>query len=182
MTTNAFLRRSWLGRCVVIAACVLALIAASPQAARAATLAEYGLLLALIAVVCIGALFETPHGNAVLTQLVDAVDGARQANSEGDTIHEFARVSKALGAAHALMGMTSACDGCDTLRNGLQEIIGRLAAFKADIIGVAHACHPNGIIQPNEQCDPLAVPTGCPITIELTFCNDECRCQPVPVP
>jgi len=182
MTTNQFLKRSWLGRCLVIAACLLTLIAAAPQTVRAATLVEYGLLLGLIAVVCIGAVFETPHGNAVLAQLVGAVEGARDASAEGDTPHELARVSKALGAAHALVGMTSACDSCDTLRSGLQEIIGTLAAFKTDIIGVVRTCHPNGIVQSNEQCDPLAVPTGCPITIELTFCNDECRCQPVPVP
>jgi len=180
MRRNEFLKRCWLGRCLVIAACVLVLIAASPQAAPAATLAEYGLLLALIAVVCIGALFETPHGNAVLTQLLVAVNGAAQANSEGDSPHELGRVSKAMGAAEALMGMTSACDTCDALRSGLQEIIGRLSTFKADIIGVARACHPNGIIQPHEQCDPLAVPTGCPVSTVLTFCSDECLCQSIP--
>jgi len=180
MRTIELLKRCCLGRCLVIALCVLVLIAASPQPAPAATLAEYGLLLALIAVVCIGAIFETPQGNTVLTQLQAAVTGAAQANSQGDRPHELSRLSKAIGAAEALVGITSACDTCDGLRSGLQQIIGTLSTFKADTIGATGTCHPNGVVQPHEQCDPLAVPTGCPISTVLTFCSDECLCQVIP--
>src|SRR5438477_9297221 len=176
MWTMKFLKSHWLGPWLVGGLCALVLLtSAAPPKADAATMAEYGLLLALIAVVCIGALFEAPPGQVVRNQLQAAVEGARLARSEGDQHKEVGRLSKAIGAAEALMGMTSSCDGCDELRGGLQQIIGQLTLFKSEALGVSGTCNPNGVVQGNEQCDPLAVPTGCPTnTLEVRFCNVEC--------
>ena len=78
------------------------------------------------------------------------------------------------------MGMTSACDTCDDVRDDLQRILGIAAHLKSEAVGHSGTCQPDGVIGPNEQCDPLALPTGCPISIELTFCSDTCQCEPVP--
>ncbi len=32
-------------------------------------------------------------------------------------------------------------------------------------------------VSKGEQCDPLAVPTGCPVTTIPTFCSEECLCE-----
>ena len=108
MRTMKFLKSHWLGRGLVGGLCALVLLtSAAPPKADAATLAEYGLLLLLITVALIGDVFETPPGQVVKNQLQIAVEGARLASSEGDQHKEIGRLSKAVGAAEALMGMTS---------------------------------------------------------------------------
>jgi Flp pilus assembly pilin Flp len=179
MKTMKLLKRSWLGPWLVAALCVLVLVATTPREAAAATLAEYALLLFLITVALIDILPETnPGAHVVFGQLETAVNAASLANSEGDQPKEISRLSKALGAAEALMGMTTPCDACGELRDVLQQIIGLVALMKSQTLGVASTCNPNGVIQGNEQCDPLAVPTGCPVNpVQAVFCNDECQCQ-----
>jgi hypothetical protein len=149
-----------------------------------ADLIEYALVLVLIITAAtIGRQVNVPPGwTVVINQLQTAVEGARAANLIGDGKLEASRLSKALGAGQALMAMTSPCDQCGDLRNVIQQIIGKVALLKTAVVGASGTCHPNGVLQPNEQCDPLAVPTGCAVSIELTFCSDECTCVPVPVP
>lgn len=183
MKTMKLLKRSWFGPWLVGLLCVLVLVATTPREA-AAGLVEYAVILFLTAVVAI-VFLELEGVNqgspVVLGQLETAVNGAALANSEGDPHTEITKLSKAMGAAEALMGMTASCDDCADLRSDLQQIIGLLALLKSQALGVVTTCEPNGVIQGNEQCDPLAVPTGCPTsTTEFIFCNDECQCQGIP--
>jgi hypothetical protein len=165
--------------------CIALLVAPVPRAS-AATLAEYGALLVLI-VVLIGPVSlqaDLPEGwQVVVNHLDTAVEGARAANMVGNRLAELSRLSKAIGAAEALMGMTSDCDECGDLRDVLQQIIGQAALLKTSAVGASGTCQPNGIIGPTEQCDPLAASTGCPVnTIAPTYCSDECRCEIAPAP
>ena len=154
--------------------------------AVAVSLAEYPLLLALIAI----ALSEVPQqpdlpqgSRLLINQLQTAAEGARAAHVVGNRVVEISRLSKAIGAAEALTGMTSACDDCGDLRSTLQQIIGQAALLKTAVVGASGSCQPNGIIGPTEQCDPLAVPIGCPTNATLPFyCSDECTCQVAPIP
>jgi len=150
-----------------------------------AGLTEYALILALIAIIAIAALqLNLPPGaQVVITQLSTAVEGARAANIVGNSTAELTRLSKAIGAAQALVGMTSACSDCGEVRDVLQQIIGQAAVLKTRITGASGTCNPNGILQPNEQCDPLAIPSGCPVNATaVTYCSDECTCQIAIVP
>jgi hypothetical protein len=150
-------------------------------------LAEYGNLLILIVVIIsmpVTLQADLPEGwQVVINHLDTAVEGARAANMVGNRVAELSRLSKAIGAAEALMGMTSDCDECGDLRDVLQQIIGHAALLKTSAVGASATCQPNGIIGPTEQCDPLAIQTGCPVnTIEPTYCSDECRCELAPIP
>jgi len=124
-----------------------------------------------------------PASQVVVNQLKTAAEGAQAANMVGNRVAELSRLSKAIGATEALLGMTSDCDECGDLKDVLQQIIGQAALLKTAAVGASGTCQPNGIIGPAEQCDPLAASTGCPVnTIELTYCSDECRCEVVPTP
>jgi hypothetical protein len=150
-----------------------------------AGLTEYALILALIAIIAIAALkLPLPPGaSLVVDQLSTAVEGARAANIVGNSTTELTRLSKAIGSAQALLGMTAACAECGEFRNTLQQIIGQAALLKTRIAGATASCNPNGIVQPNEQCDPLAINTGCPTNAILPlYCSDECTCEIVLVP
>lgn len=157
---------------------VLLLISSLPQKALA-TAVEYAVMLALIIVVTITAITQQGNGsNVVLRHLQSAVESAQFANGNGDQRMEFTNLSRAIGAAKALMGMTSSCDDCGDARAALQGIIGLAAERRASVFGASAGCNPNGVIDPGEQCDPLANPTGCPITTFPLFCNDLCQCVP----
>jgi Flp pilus assembly pilin Flp len=150
-----------------------------------AGLTEYALILALIAIIAIAALkLNLPLGSQlVIDQLTTSIEGARAANIVGNSTAELTRLSKAAGAAQALMGMTAACSDCGDFRATLQQIIGQIALLKTSIAGASGTCNPNGIVQPNEQCDPLAINTGCPTNATLPlYCSDECTCEIVLVP
>jgi len=183
MEITKILKTSWFGPWLVAAVCVLVLTPAMPQKA-AATAVEYAVMLALIIVVCITDVSASElhqNGaalNAITGQFQAAANGAAVANSAGDRAKEISRLSKVIGLASALMGMTSSCDACVDLRSDLQQIIGLAAVLKSQALGVG-ACSPDGVIQGNEQCDPLAVPTGCPVLTVPSFCNDECQCEPI---
>lgn len=166
----------------LVALLCVALFALPVPRASAVSLAEYALLLGLIAI--FGAEFQpAPGSGVVIDQLVAAVEGARAASIVGNSTAELSRLSKAAGAAQALLGMTASCSDCTDARTALQQIIGRLAFFKTSIIGASGSCNPNGIVQPNEQCDPLAINTGCPTNATLPlYCSDECTCEIVLVP
>jgi hypothetical protein len=111
-------------------------------------------------------------------QLSTAAAGAIVAESGRDRPQELSRVSQAIGAAEALMGMTPSCDTCDDVKSSLQHVVGILARAKSKLTGHTTSCQPNGIIQPKEQCDPLAVPTGCSTSsTPALFCNAECQCK-----
>ena len=101
--------------------------------------------------------------------------------SEGDRAKEIGSLSQAIGAAEAVMGMTSSCNTCDELRTVLQQVIGRAAILKSQALGVTGACDPDGVIRGGEQCDPLAVPTGCQVLTVSSFCSDERQCEPTPI-
>jgi Flp pilus assembly pilin Flp len=150
-----------------------------------AGLIEYALILQLIAIIAISVMdAHTPPGfQTVVDQLQVSVDGARAAAIDGDRIAELSRLSKAVGTSDALMGMMAACTDCDSLRATLQQVIGQLSALRVAAGGGSATCHPNALIQPNEQCDPLAIPTGCPTNATLPiYCSDECTCQVTPIP
>jgi Flp pilus assembly pilin Flp len=163
--------------------CIALSILPVPKASAVSV--EYTVLLALIIVATIDVSKSVlPQGSqVVINQLKTAAEGARAANMVGNRAAELSRLSKAIGATEALMGMTSDCDECGDLRDVLQQIIGHAALLKTSIVGASGTCQPNGIIGPNEQCDPLAIQTGCPVnTIEPTYCSDECRCELAPSP
>jgi hypothetical protein len=153
-----------------------------PVAQKAsAGLTEYPLILSLILVLAATLPQElSPAAYVLLDQLDNAAVMAQSANLLGDRAAEASRLSKASGAAEALMGITKACSDCDAVRTTLQQIIGPLALLRTIAVGASGSCHTNVLLQPHEQCDPLAIPTGCPVTTELTYCSDECRCVPVP--
>jgi Flp pilus assembly pilin Flp len=152
-----------------------------PVQKASAGLVEYALILVLISVLVIDQL--APGSRILLDQLETSIERARAANMVDNRTAEASRLSKAIGAAEALLGMTSACSDCSDLRDTLQQIIGQAAALKTAAVGASGSCHPNGLIQPNEECDPLAESTGCPVNmIELTYCSDECRCVPAVAP
>jgi Flp pilus assembly pilin Flp len=150
-----------------------------------AGLIEYALILQLIAIIAISALdAQTPAGfQTVANQLQITVEGARAANIAGDRAAELSRLGKAIGTSDALVGMIASCANCDSLRGTVQQIIGQLTALRVAAGGGSATCHPNAVIQPNEQCDPLAIPTGCPTNATLPlYCSDECTCQVAPIP
>jgi hypothetical protein len=154
-----------------------------PVYKASAGLVEYAIILPLITIIALGieGHGDLPPGSHVLVdQLEVSIEEARAANLLQNRTAELSRLSKGIGAAEALLGMTSACNDCEDLRGTLQQVIGQAAALKTHVVGASGTCHPNGVLEPNEQCDPSAVPTGCPVTIELTYCSDECRCVPVP--
>jgi len=167
-------------RLVTSLLCAMLIIAS--QRAFAREIIEYDFMLVLVAIAdLLVAATPLPDGHdVVVSQLETAVQGARTANLLGDDTLEASRLAKAIGAAEALIGMTSSCGECGDLRNTLQEIVGEAALLKTATVGASGTCHPNGSRQPNEQCDPLEIPTGCPVAVQLTFCSDECRCVPVP--
>src|SRR6266700_5430218 len=158
-----------------------AALIALPIPRASAVSVEYPVLLALIIVVCLPLASEAdlPQGSdVVINQLTLAAEGARAANIVGNSTAELSRLAKAIGAAQALMGMTSGCGDCGELRDVLQQIIGTAAVLKTRIVGASGTCNPNGIVSPNEQCDPLAIPSGCPVNATAaTYCSDECTCQ-----
>jgi hypothetical protein len=164
--------------------CTALLVLPVPRASAVSM--TYDILLALIIVACLPLLEEAnlpPASGVVADQLLTAVEGARAANIVGNSTAELTRLSKAIGAAQALMGMTAACDDCSDLRVTLQQIIGQAAVFKTRIVGASSTCNPNGIVQGNEQCDPLAIPSGCPASpTAATYCSDECRCEASIIP
>src|SRR5579862_6432577 len=163
------------------ALCAVVLTAATIGKAAAAVLAEYAVLLFCIAVALIGrvAPVNPPPGWSVVgNQLQSAVQSAETANSTGNTRQELSNLSKAIGLADALMGMTASCDACGELRTDLQAIIGLASKLRARLL-TGGACNPNGVIGPGESCDPLADPTGCPNIIP-TFCDDQCFCEAIP--
>ena len=156
-----------------------------PVSKASAVSVEYPILFALILVAALTASESDlpPASQVVVNQLKTAAEGAQAANMVGNRVAELSRLSKAIGATEALMGMTSDCDECGNLQDVLQQIIGQAALLKTRAVGASGTCQPNGIIGPNERCDPLAASTGCPVnTIELTYCSDECRCELAPTP
>jgi hypothetical protein len=158
-----------------------------PVTNASAVSVEYPILFALILVAALTAADPQtdlpPASQVVVNQLKTAAEGAQAANMVGNRVAELSRLSKAIGATEALLGMTSDCDECGDLKDVLQQIIGQAALLKTAAVGASGTCQPNGIIGPAEQCDPLAASTGCPVnTIELTYCSDECRCEVVPTP
>jgi hypothetical protein len=166
--------------------CIALLVAPLPKASATAVV-DYGPLLILCVILIsipVSLQADLPEGwQVVVNHLETAVEGARAANMVGNRAAELSRLSKAIGATEALTGMTSACDECGDLRDVLQQIIGHAALLKTAVVGASGTCQPNGIIGPNEQCDPLAASTGCPVnTIAPTYCSDECRCEIAPTP
>ena len=178
-----------LNKCRPVRPLLIALLSASllvaPVQKASADLIEYALVVALIAFAAtVGSKLDLPPGSVfVLRQLRTAVEGARAANIVGDPAAEHSRLSKAAGATEALLGMTADCEDCSQLQDTLQQILGHVALLKTSIVGVSGTCNPNGIVQRNEQCDPLAIPSGCPTTRGgVTYCSDECRCETSIVP
>jgi Flp pilus assembly pilin Flp len=175
------LKRSWVGPWLVAALCVPLLTFTTPRKAEA-TAVEYAVMLALIIVVCITAKTDVSSQNqwsVVGGHLIASAGDAADANSVGDRTKEISRLSNAIGAAKALIGIASSCDNCDEVRTDLQEIIGLADLLKSRALGVVSACTPNGVIEPGEQCDPLATPTGCPVLTFPTFCSAQCLCEPI---
>jgi Flp pilus assembly pilin Flp len=188
MKIARFLKGSRLGRWLAVALCALVLTYATPRKAEA-TAVEYAVMLALIIVVCITAITESPGTNEawhmVGNQLLTASTAAQDANSEGDQPKEIAGLSKTLGAAKAMMALASSCDvgDCATVKDYLRVIIGTASALKARVLNMASSCNPDGVIVRGEACDPLLEPSGCPDIIPgtqiQTSCSDECLCEPV---
>jgi hypothetical protein len=157
-------------RLLVAGVLCVALTATPVSKASAARLAEYPLLLVLILLAASDMLEQTdvPQGSeVVVTQLQAAAEGAQAANIDGNRAVEVSPLSKAIGSAEALMGMTTTCANSGDIRTTLQQVIGLAALLKTDAVGASASCQPNGVIGPNEQCDPLAAPTRCPETATI---------------
>ena len=124
--------------------CIALSILPVPKASAVSV--EYPVLLALIIVVVVTSTqSDLPQGSqVVINQLQTAAEGARAANMVGNRVAELSRLSKAIGAAEALMGMTSDCEECGDLRDTLQQIIGQAALLKTRAVGASGTCQPNG--------------------------------------
>jgi hypothetical protein len=181
------LKKSWFGLLLIGFLCTTLTVQAVPHEAAAQTDDEGlsgGKLAALLLAIggAVAGIFyaSRPDAPELFDHLQAAIDDARLAEGDGDRTGELSAVSEAIGAAKALRAQSS-CDACGDARNDLQEVMGILAKVKTDLIGASRTCRPDGRIGPHEQCDPLAVPTGCPQDgTVLLFCNDECQCQ-VPI-
>lgn len=172
-------------RLLVVGVLCAALTTLPISKVSAASLVDYQLLLFAILLLAASDVLEqteVPQGSeVVVTQLQAAAKGAQAANIVGNRAVEVSRLSKAIGSAEALMGMTAACTNCGDFRSTLQQVIGLAALLKTNAVGASASCQPNGVIGPNEQCDPLAVPTGCPVNgVTVTYCSEECRCASLP--
>jgi Flp pilus assembly pilin Flp len=144
-----------------------------------AGLTEYALILALIAIIAIAALKVLPPGSAVvLQQLQTTIQTAQTAHTSGDKQHELSSLSQAIGLTQAVIGMTASCQNCDEVRTDLQAIIGLASKLRYRLVK-GGACNPDGVVSASEQCDPLADPTGCPVTSLPMFCNDQCLCEAI---
>jgi Flp pilus assembly pilin Flp len=143
-----------------------------------AGLAEYALILALIAVLVIVARVLPPGSMAVIHELQSAITDAQVANAGGHPLKELSHLSKALGLEEALMDMAASCDTCGEVTADLQELIGLTSKLQARVL-ITPGCKPDGVIASNEECDPLAAPTGCPTDPVPTFCDDMCQCEEV---
>ncbi len=161
---------------MLIGALVLVLLA--PFKALAG-LTEYALILALIAILVVVAPLQLPLGSEpVLNELQSSFQAAQNANSTANTRRELSSLGKGIGLAEALMGMSASCDGCSELRTDVQAIIGLASKLRARLL-TGGTCNPNGVIGPGESCDPLADPTGCPVSSIPTFCDDQCFCEAI---
>jgi hypothetical protein len=151
--------------------------------ALAVSMAEYALLLALIAIsLAISVTVPTTsdgHGlHAAVTHLQAYAETAALAHLNGKRGKESAGLGKVISAAKSMEKVTSTCRAYDELTPRLEQIQNVATQLKAQ---ATHSkCKPDGVIGEHEQCDPLAQPTGCPILTLPSFCNDECACAPVP--
>jgi hypothetical protein len=153
---------------------------AAPRKAEAQTLAEYGLIIAIIA---IGIFTDIVPSLAVdesawfkqRARLQTAVDEAALANEEGNRPKERAHLSRAGGAASAMIGMTRPCDEpiCDEARVNLRRVIGLIAVLKSRTTD--DSCG-DGVIDDGEECDPNADPDGCDRAGDA-LCTAECFCH-----
>lgn len=121
-----------------------------------------------------------PSSQMHLDDLRAAIDEAANAEMAEDRARELKGLGKATGAARALLGMAASCDECEDLQDDLQEILGIIARERARIAGTPRSCRPDGVISKWEECDPLARPTGCETIVDATFCDVDCKCEPVP--
>jgi|SRR5215469_1845556 len=182
-----------LGPWLAAVLCALLLTYTSPRKAEA-TAVEYAVMLALIIVVCITAITESPGTNHAYTvvgdQLKAAVKAAQDANSGADTPKEIAALSEAIGSANAMMAIASSCDDgvadCTTLQNDLRVIIGEASGLKRRALNLPSICNADGVIERGEACDPNA--GGCPDSVLIdgnlvpTVCSDQCLCEPGIIP
>jgi Flp pilus assembly pilin Flp len=143
-----------------------------------ATAIEYAVMLALITVVTIVGRGLPPGSMAVIHELQSAITAAQAANAGGHSRKELSHLSKALGLEEALMDMAASCDTCGEVTADLQELIGLTSKLRARVL-ITPGCKPDGVIASNEECDPLAAPTGCPTGPIPTFCTDTCQCAEV---
>jgi hypothetical protein len=115
------------------------------------------------------------------TQLLNAVEDAQSADSQGNTIDEVAALSKAIGAADAMTGMISSCDTCGDVRADLQRIIHLAGILKLKAEGIPLTCTPDGVLEPTEECDPLIEPDGCSAGTFVGLCDPTtCMCVATP--
>jgi hypothetical protein len=149
----------------------------------AARMAEYALLLFLIA---ISLSVQGPTGpkdngaSSVLGQLRAAGEHAAAAHLNGNRTQEIAGLAETMGLTKAMLAITGSCDTCGDLRSDLQQILDVATHLKAVAQGGTGTCKPDGVIGRHEACDPLAQPSGCPITTFETFCDDACECTSPP--
>jgi Flp pilus assembly pilin Flp len=146
-----------------------------------AGLIEYALILTLVAILVVVALQLPPGATTVTRQLQSTVLTAQAANNGGNKSQELSNLSKAIGLEEALRGMIATCDSsaCSAAAADLQELVGLTAKLRARLL-TTPGCKPDGIVESNEICDPLATPTGCPTVPVPTFCTDTCDCAELP--
>ncbi len=151
--------------------------------AVAASMVEYALL--LVAVLLLAATsYEGPsapnHQGIVTLQNHLQTDAQEAAffHLHGNRRKEITALGKTLAAANGLVGLASTCTDCADAEADLQLIV-RLAS-ELQARAQQNACNPDGVVDGQEACDPSANPSGCPILVLPSFCNDDCECAIVP--
>jgi hypothetical protein len=147
----------------------------------AVSMAEYGLFLAILAIVSIADIGPNTNGaKSVLGELQAAAQHASLAHLNGNRTQEIAGLAETMGLTKAMLALTAGCDACGEQTADLQQLLDVATHLKAVAQGGTGTCKPDGVIGRKEACDPLAQPSGCPTTTFDTFCDDACECVSPP--
>ena len=172
--------RSWL----IVAVCAAMLTSPAPRKAEAQDIIEYALLAAFIALAAITGVAAEIHPNGAaylrhLDRLENACAEAEAAHDDANPTKERVQLSRAGGAAAAMIGMTASCDApvCDEAREGLKQAIGVIGQLKARTL-IFDTCG-NKVIDEGEECDPSVRPDVCGTRVLRSFCTADCFCQVV---
>jgi len=173
-----------LGTVVILIVAVSFLSLSAPKKAQAQPVAEYTVLITLIAESIITASGVLSGGietafSKVAAKIESDTQSASTANENGDDSQEVANLSAALGNCKALRAMiikrvpeaAVPLDQYTVVAEKLRD------DAKARLVNKDEGYCGDGEINGSEECDPQAVPNGCGLL--LARCDDECNCVPI---